>query len=369
VLSDSTNALSAAREIAHGFMRGQLAHCLSSKLLHLTLLPTEHCNFRCVYCYEDFAHGRMPSAVIEGVNHLIRVRAPELEELTLSWFGGEPLLALPVIRQILAAAQPLSKEYGFLLHGGFTTNGYLLTPDVLTEMVDYGQTFYQISLDGEQTQHDKTRLRADGRGTFDVIWNNLLAVRGVDRNFNIQLRVHLSDQNDASLRMLMPQIREAFGADSRFRVDFQPIRKMGGAGSANVRPLADPTIREMTCQLRALLSGSPSAAPTAAEIETPAIRTTERGDSGILGNAICYAGKPNHWLIRANGQLGRCTVLLDDPRNNLGHLGQDGTLHIDNHLLTPWFEGFRDLDPDLMACPAIGLPALPQKRVIAIAAA
>ena len=144
---------------------------------------------------------------------------------------------------------------------------------------------------------------------------------------------------------------------------------VGGAGSANVRPLADPTIREMICQLRALLSKSQSSALTPAEIDTSAIRGTERGDSGILGNAICYAGKPNHWLIRASGQLGRCTVLLDDPRNNLGYLGQDGTLHINNHLLTPWLEGFRDLDPELLACPAIGLPALPQKRIIAIAAA
>jgi len=32
---------------------------LNPKSLELTLYPTEKCNFRCVYCYEDFALGRM----------------------------------------------------------------------------------------------------------------------------------------------------------------------------------------------------------------------------------------------------------------------------------------------------------------------
>jgi wyosine [tRNA(Phe)-imidazoG37] synthetase (radical SAM superfamily) len=31
----------------------------SNRLLDLTLLPIEQCNFRCTYCYETFADGKM----------------------------------------------------------------------------------------------------------------------------------------------------------------------------------------------------------------------------------------------------------------------------------------------------------------------
>jgi len=32
---------------------------LNPKSLELILYPTEQCNFRCTYCYEDFLIGRM----------------------------------------------------------------------------------------------------------------------------------------------------------------------------------------------------------------------------------------------------------------------------------------------------------------------
>src|ERR1044071_7965793 len=61
--------------------------------LQLILLPTEQCNFRCMYCYEDFSGGRMSPGVSEGVKRLIDRRLDGLRSLTVSWFGGEPLLA------------------------------------------------------------------------------------------------------------------------------------------------------------------------------------------------------------------------------------------------------------------------------------
>lgn len=34
-------------------------------LLHLIILPTEKCNLRCVYCYEDFKKGKMSEKIEE----------------------------------------------------------------------------------------------------------------------------------------------------------------------------------------------------------------------------------------------------------------------------------------------------------------
>ena len=71
----------------------RLVQALSSTSLHLVVLPTEACNFRCFYCYEDFKLARMREDVVRGLERLLEARAPSLEHLSISWFGGEPLLA------------------------------------------------------------------------------------------------------------------------------------------------------------------------------------------------------------------------------------------------------------------------------------
>ena len=72
-----------------------------NKSLELTLLPTEKCNFRCTYCYEDFLIGKMKPWIRSGVKSLIEKRVDMgLRNLNLSWFGGEPLLAKDVLFEI-----------------------------------------------------------------------------------------------------------------------------------------------------------------------------------------------------------------------------------------------------------------------------
>jgi uncharacterized protein len=355
-------------ELGNGYTRTQIARCISSKRLELTLLPTEKCNFRCTYCYETFELGRMPPRVVAGIKNLIARRAPTLHDLQISWFGGEPLLALPVIKDIASHAKKLSEAHGFRFLAGVTTNAYLLTPRVLQELVDLNQTFYQVSIDGTESEHNKTRLRADGAGTFGVIWNNLLAARNIDREFVIQLRVHLKPENFDSLKDLMLMLREHFRDDPRFQLDIQHIRNMGGPGAANVKLLTEAEIKRRAHYLRILAStGSPpidteNAAPQSIESGSPR-RATERG-AGLSGSAdICYASKPNHWLIRANGQVGRCTVILDNPKNNLGQIEEDGTLRLNTERVTPWFAGFADLDPDVLACPVAAVPNIKNQAV------
>lgn len=48
----------------------------------LIILPTEQCNFRCVYCYESFIRGEMKPSVIQSVKNLIDQRIPTLKTFT-----------------------------------------------------------------------------------------------------------------------------------------------------------------------------------------------------------------------------------------------------------------------------------------------
>nr|WP_223812004.1 hypothetical protein [Geobacillus sp. 46C-IIa] len=65
-------------------------------VMPLVILSTEACNFRCVYCYQDFLRGQMKREVIDGLKRFLAETIPRLTHLTVSWFGGEPLLALDV---------------------------------------------------------------------------------------------------------------------------------------------------------------------------------------------------------------------------------------------------------------------------------
>lgn len=72
---------------------------------------------------------------------------------------------------------------------------------------------------------------------------------------------------------------------------------------------------------------------------------------------ICYAAKPNSLLFRADGRIGKCTVALNDPRNDVGVLQKDGTLNFNDRKLQLWFEGFANMDADILGCPLSRLGA------------
>src|SRR3979490_3029402 len=79
---------------------GLIADSFDPRHLELIILPTERCNFRCTYCYEDFKLGKMSRKVVDAIKLLLAARVNDLHSLQLSWFGGEPLLAKEIILEV-----------------------------------------------------------------------------------------------------------------------------------------------------------------------------------------------------------------------------------------------------------------------------
>jgi uncharacterized protein len=89
----------------------------------------------------------------------------------------------------------------------------------------------------------------------------------------------------------------------------------------------------------------------------------ERPDERNAGEPyICYAGRANSLLIRANGRIGKCTVAFHDERNDLGYLAEDGTIRIDNEKLSPWIRGLGTLDPEDTGCPIQRMGPAPLRK-------
>lgn len=80
--------------------------------LYLTIAPTMACNFRCVYCFEQGLYGKqcMGEETIENVLKFAETQLEGVDQLVVSWFGGEPLLALSVIERIASKLIEICKE-------------------------------------------------------------------------------------------------------------------------------------------------------------------------------------------------------------------------------------------------------------------
>lgn len=82
-----------------------------SKSFHLLINPTLNCNFSCWYCYESHIPSKMPEEVIEKIEKLIDNIYSEGRNLTISFFGGEPMLYYDqVMLPILKYAQREAKN-------------------------------------------------------------------------------------------------------------------------------------------------------------------------------------------------------------------------------------------------------------------
>jgi uncharacterized protein len=311
-----------------------IANALDSNQWQLIILPTEQCNFRCSYCYEKFRLRTMSRDTITALKRLVQRRFDEgIGGIRIQWFGGEPLLARSIIRDFtiwLLSVKPRSVNYS----ASITTNAYLLDLNCLKELCTLGISAYQISLDGWADEHDKTRVRRDGKGTFLRIWGNLLSAHESDLDFKITLRLHFSAVNLQSVKQLISRINQSFGDDPRFRVFLKPISRLGSKNDAELPVLYSDRERQIHKQLEAMLQ-----------------MTSSHLTLDMNSPYMCYASMPNSLMIRSDGQIGKCTVALDDPVNNVGHLNSDGTLAFVQERLAPWFSGLYTIDTRTLSCP------------------
>jgi uncharacterized protein len=319
----------------------QILNLISNRFLELIILPTEQCNFRCTYCYEDFSIGKMKPNIVQAIKNLVSKRAQELSALKISWFGGEPLAAKDIVYDISEYIIHLKKRYNFDYSSGMTTNGFTLNEEVLRKLVSLGTKHYQISLDGTEALHNKTRIRMNGTGTFEKIWHNLLTAKSTDLDFSIMIRIHITPDNIENIYELTDKIKQTFGYDKRFSIFYKAIENLGGPNGGTFKTLHGKDKKEIISQIHAYLG-----------------ETLKGKKIDDYGQYVCYAAQTNSFVIRSNGKIGKCTVAFSDDRNSLGNLNDDGTMNIAPDKLALWTRGIKSQDKLELECPMYKLPKL-----------
>jgi uncharacterized protein len=322
--------------------------------LELFLLPTEQCDFRCIYCYEDFKLGSMPPAIRAGVIRFLSQRIPKLSSLVLHWFGGEPLQGIDVIRELGPQIRDLAARNDCRFSCHITTNGYSLDEATARELLDSGVTSFQITVDGPREEHDKRRrLRPLGQaeyGTFDQVMKNISSLLSLPRIFTLTIRINYDRDSLPVIPDFVRFLGERFANDPRVRVDFAAI-------------WADP-------------DSVPVSLCMGVEKQRTAIELFELAHSVGLrtdlldalrpSGLVCYAAKPNSLVIRADGAVNKCTVALSADYNQVGRLAESGELDLNLERLALWTGSGMEEDKVCQSCwfsPSCQGNACPLERI------
>ena len=144
----------------------------------LVLHVTEDCNLNCSYCYHAKGNGKtrdrkvMSLATAQNAVDFLLANAGPLEEVTLVFFGGEPLMNYDLVAKTAEYATEQGRSLGKRVSFSLTTNGTLLSPGIIDFLIAHDFTI-TVSLDGPDALHNRFRPFRDGRNATATIFSGL----------------------------------------------------------------------------------------------------------------------------------------------------------------------------------------------------
>lgn len=315
-----------------------------TETLSLTVLTTLQCNFACDYCFQG-DHGdynkHAHKMSLESAARLAdwaeaRLDAVKPKRFVLGFFGGEPLLNLPVIYYLSERLFAATQARGLKQAVTIITNGLLLTPEIVRRLNPFGLAGVKITLDGDRETHDRMRPLRGGQGTFDRIIRNIRAIAGeckiaIGGNFDLDT----ADRYPALLDFLQS---ESF-ADQLVKVSFKPVVRapepVAPARPANVIPLqlvsdAKPLGGTCMSSVGSATGARPHTSLSACDTcqfsdEKMALLREETKKRGFptpdgLHMGPCELHKRHAYTVGPMGELYACPGFTGDATHSVGHI-------------------------------------------------
>jgi len=134
------------------------------------------CDLRCGYCFAhtgDFGGGRllMPLEVgMRALDFLIQ-NSGARRHLEVDFFGGEPMLNLAVVKQLVAYGRALEVTYNKEIAFTLTTNAHAI-PAEEDAWINAEISNLVLSVDGRPAVHDALRPNRHGQGSYAAVLAN-----------------------------------------------------------------------------------------------------------------------------------------------------------------------------------------------------
>jgi uncharacterized protein len=172
--------------------RPEIPHTDPPLVKALCLHLAHDCNLRCMYCFAGtgpFGGSRelMPAHVGRAALDFLVRSSGSRRNLEVDFFGGEPLLNFPVVKELVAYGRQLEQQHDKVFRFTLTTNATLLTEEV-QEFLNRERIAAVLSIDGRPSVNDHARPFANGKGSYERIVPEMLRFTASREHENYYVR-------------------------------------------------------------------------------------------------------------------------------------------------------------------------------------
>lgn len=189
-------------------------------ILLYTILLTTACNARCYYCYE---HGiqnvTMNKQTADEVVKFICENCGKERYVHITWFGGEPTIAVDRIDQICKGLQEHQIEY----RSSIATNGYLFNKELAQKARKlWNLRSAQICVDGTEKSYNKTKAFVyPCKSPYKKVMRNVGLL--LDQGIYVGLRMNFDLGNYQEFRGIIDESIKRFQYNPLLHVSAFPV--------------------------------------------------------------------------------------------------------------------------------------------------
>ena len=295
--------------------------------LYVTLMPTLQCNLACSYCFqkESPAFTKMSSptedATLEWILRQIDARA--LRHLKVHYFGGEPTTRKDYCVRTARMLSASMAARGGTFDWQMTTNGVLLDLPFAKAMEEFGKGTFKVTLDGDKDTHDRERVYRDGRGSFDVIFDNVVAL--ATAGSKVRVGGNFFPDQAKSFESLLDRLEKSGVAHKLQGIRFKPIVDTQQLGSGSCTSCSGSEETATLVQLNKSIERRKLAPPV---LEGEMLES-------MLGP--CELHWKNNYTIDPEGHVYKCPAVAGLSDLAVTHVAQSGAEKIAPLVeLRPW---------------------------------
>ncbi len=183
--------------------------------LNLILMPTLACNFSCPYCFENETRTQFktnPNYFGALKKHII-LQKRKYSQIHLGLFGGEPLLMKKELFSFIDWVKKFTKENKIYYDTSILTNGALIDEEIVSFLSKNNCQYLQITIDGSEKEHDKSRCFSDGKPSFKLLMAKMqLCAKLLENNdtCRLTLRINLNNNTLEDIKETLNYIEPKF---------------------------------------------------------------------------------------------------------------------------------------------------------------